>query len=428
MDVVIDTILADAGATGVLMHIGDEDNVRAIMRHPRHSGGSDGILIGARPHPRGRGTFPRYLGHYVRDLGVLSLEEAVHHLSGNPAARLGLDRGDAPRGVLREGATADLVLFDPETIAAGATFDDPHGAPQGVREVLVGGVPVVIDGDPTGAVAGRALRMPPRRRARRCRTSSQRSTPGSGLPMDPVDADRGGTGAGRGRRTTRRRGADDTLPAIRLVIDPELGAAASAAGRHGPEAFRVTATASGIEIAGRRRRGSSAARPRSVSSATRTTTPLSPRRSRQGWEGSPAYAWRGAMLDVARHFRPAEDVRRLIDLLADHHLSILHLHLTDDQGWRFEVPGYPRLTEVGARREATQRGHGPEATVEPGVHEGFYTTAELRDLVRYAAERFVTLVPEVELPGHIRPRSPRTRSWATSTSGRRPPGRGSVSA
>ncbi|MFP3608002.1 family 20 glycosylhydrolase, partial [Paraburkholderia sp. SIMBA_053] len=70
-------------------------------------------------------------------------------------------------------------------------------------------------------------------------------------------------------------------------------------------------------------------------------------------------------------------------------------------GWRFEVPGYPRLTEVGARRAETQLGHGPHATVEPGLHEGYYTDAELRDLVAYAAERFVTVVPEVELPGHV---------------------------
>ena len=125
VDVVLDTILEDGGATGILMHIGDEDNVRAIMRHPRHCGGSDGILIGARPHPRGRGTFPRYLGHYVRELGVLSLEQAVRHLSGTPAMRLGLDRGDAPRGLIREGATADLVLFDPETISACLLYTSP---------------------------------------------------------------------------------------------------------------------------------------------------------------------------------------------------------------------------------------------------------------------------------------------------------------
>lgn len=403
VDVVIDTILADAGATGVLMHIGDEDNVRAIMRHPRHSGGSDGILIGARPHPRGRGTFPRYLGHYVRELGVLSLEQAVRHLSGNPAARLGLDRGDAPRGVVRVGSTADLVLFDPETIAAGATFDDPHGTPHGVHEVLVGGVPVLLGGEPTGAVAGRALRMPlaaPRATVPQIPARIDALAPGfRWTPATPIEA------APELAAAVARLGGggvDAGAPAIRLVIDAELRSAADAAGRHGDEAFRVTVSASGIEIAG--------ASPEGVFRGATTLRqlrdpdldPTLPAMIPAGrWEGSPAYAWRGAMLDVARHFRPPEDVRRLIDLLADHHLTILHLHLTDDQGWRFEVPGYPRLTEVSARREATQRGHGPEATVEPGRHEGFYTTTELRELVRYAAERFVTLVPEVELPGHI---------------------------
>ncbi|WP_329608178.1 beta-N-acetylhexosaminidase [Microbacterium sp. KUDC0406] len=91
----------------------------------------------------------------------------------------------------------------------------------------------------------------------------------------------------------------------------------------------------------------------------------------------------------------------MIDLLATHHLNVLHLHLTDDQGWRFEVPGYPRLTEVGAVRQATQLGHGPTATVEPGEHAGFYRADEIRELVAYAADRFVTIVPEVELPGHV---------------------------
>ncbi|WP_373889796.1 N-acyl-D-amino-acid deacylase family protein [Microbacterium sp. ASV81] len=161
IDVVLDTVVADRGATGVLMHIGDEANVQEIMRHPRHTGGSDGILIGAKPHPRGFGAFPRYLGHYVRELGVLTLEEAVRHLSGSPAARLGLDRGDAPRGVIRDGATADLVLFDPERIAAGATFEDPRREPTGVVEVLVDGVPVVSGGAVTGETPGHALRKAP---------------------------------------------------------------------------------------------------------------------------------------------------------------------------------------------------------------------------------------------------------------------------
>ncbi|MFK3676306.1 family 20 glycosylhydrolase [Microbacterium sp. NPDC090218] len=400
VDVVLDTVIEDAGATGILMHIGDEENVQAIMRHPQHSGGSDGILIGARPHPRGRGTFPRYLGHYVRELGILTLEEAVRHLSGTPARRLGLDRGDAPRGVIRHGAVADLVLFDPETISAGATFEAPRAAPQGIVEVLVGGVAVVSDAEPTGATPGQALRMPPpAHRGTVPRVAARIDPTATGFVWSegtPIVA------AVELAAAVARLGGgghrDDAAP-IRLLIDDTLGAEAASTGRVADEAFRVSVGAEGVEI-----RGASAA------GVYRGATVLRQLRDPEAanalipagvWEGSPAYGWRGVMLDVARHFRPADEVRRLIDLLADHHLNILHLHLTDDQGWRFEVPGYPRLTEVGSRREATQRGHGPLATVEPGVHEGFYTTAELRDLVAYAAERFVTLVPEVELPGHV---------------------------
>lgn len=400
VDVVIDTILEDAGATGILMHIGDEDNVRAIMRHPRHMGGSDGILIGARPHPRGRGTFPRYLGHYVRELGVLSLEEAVRHLAGSPAARLGLDRGDAPRGVVRPGATADLVLFDPETIAAGATFDDPLAAPAGVVEVLVAGVPVVAGGEVTGATPGAALRKPP---------PAHRSTvPRVTARIDPLMPTFRWTAetpvlAEPGLESAARRLRGVALPLveaapIRLRLDESL-AQAVADGGIGAEAFRVTVAADGVEVCGATPegvfRGATALRQLREPEVAVAVLPAGV------WESAPAYAWRGVMIDVARHFRPADDIRRLIDLLADHQLNVLHLHLTDDQGWRFEVPGYPRLTEVGGRREATQRGHGPQATVEPGVHAGFYTTQELRDLVAYGAERFVTLVPEVELPGHV---------------------------
>lgn len=404
VDVVIDTIIADAGATGILMHIGDEENVRAIMRHPQHAGGSDGILIGARPHPRGRGTFPRYLGHYVRELGILTLEEAVRHLAGTPARRLGLDRGDAPRGIIRQGATADLVLFDPETVAAGATFDAPFAAPHGIIEVLVGGVPVVSEGDVTGSTPGRALRMaPPAHRATVPLVASQIDPAAPGFAWSeqtPIVA--APELASELAASVARLGGDgegEGLPPIRLVIDETLGADAASAGRVGAEAFRVSVSASAIEVSGASPagvyRGATTLRQLRDQAAETASIPAGV------WEGAPAYSWRGAMLDVARHFRPVDDVRRLIDLLADHHLNVLHLHLTDDQGWRFEVPGFPRLTEVGARRESTQLGHGPLSTVEPGVHEGFYTTGELRDLVAYARERFVTLVPEVELPGHI---------------------------
>ena len=400
VDVVLDTVVADAGATGILMHIGDEENVRAIMRHPRHTGGSDGILIGARPHPRGRGTFPRYLGHYVRELGVLTLEEAVRHLSGTPAIRLGLDRSDMPRGVIRVGAAADLVLFDAQTIAAGATFDRPLAPPTGISEVLIAGVPVLEDGEVTGATPGRALRMPPpahRATVPLLETRIDPMAPGFTWGADtrveaPSELATSVARLGGG-------GSADGAPAIHLLIDAEVGAAPSAAGRVGAEAFRITVAADRIEVRGATAagvfRGATALRQLRDADADTAVLPAGE------WHGAPAYGWRGVMLDVARHFRPMEDVRRLIDLLADHQLNILHLHLSDDQGWRFEVPGYPRLTEVGSRRTATQRGHGPLATVEPGVHEGHYTAQELRALVAYAADRFVTLVPEVELPGHI---------------------------
>jgi len=415
VDVVLDTVIADGGATGILMHIGDEDNVRAIMRHPQHAGGSDGILIGARPHPRGRGTFPRYLGHYVRELGILTLEEAVRHLAGTPARRLGLDRGDAPRGIIRAGAVADLVLFDPDLIAAGATFDDPLATPQGIVEVLVSGVAVLTDGEPTGATPGRALRMPPpahRATVPRIEARIDPLAPGfrwSGATPVLVSSETAAAetaaaetaAAALAASVARLSGGayDDALPPIRLLIDEGLGADAASAGRIGAEAFRVSVTEAGVEIRGASPagvyRGATTLRQLRDPDAATALIPAGV------WEGAPAYAWRGTMLDVARHFRPVDEVRRLIDLLADHHLNVLHLHLTDDQGWRFEVPGYPRLTEVGARRASTQLGHGPLATVEPGVHEGFYSTADLRELVAYAAERFVTLVPEVELPGHV---------------------------
>ncbi|MFE4552751.1 amidohydrolase family protein, partial [Streptomyces sp. NPDC056785] len=133
------------GAT-ILQHVGHEENVRAIMRHRVHTGGSDGILRGDKPHPRAYGTFPQYLGRYVRELGVLSLEECVAHLTGRPAARLRLP----DRGLVREGYRADLVLFDPATVAAGSTFEAPRTLPTGIPHVLVDGRFVIEDGRRTG--------------------------------------------------------------------------------------------------------------------------------------------------------------------------------------------------------------------------------------------------------------------------------------
>ncbi|WP_409469982.1 N-acyl-D-amino-acid deacylase family protein [Streptomyces sp. HC307] len=141
----------------ILQHVGHEENVQTIMRHPVHTGGSDGILQGAKPHPRAYGTFPHYLGRYVRELGVLSLEECVAHLTSRPAARLRLP----DRGLVREGYRADLVLFDPATVAAGSTFEQPRFLPTGIPHVLVDGRFVIEDGRRTDVLAGRAVRRTP---------------------------------------------------------------------------------------------------------------------------------------------------------------------------------------------------------------------------------------------------------------------------
>lgn len=102
----------------------------------------------------------------------------------------------------------------------------------------------------------------------------------------------------------------------------------------------------------------------------------------------PRFAWRGAMLDVARHFFTVREVKRYVDALALYKLNVLHLHLSDDQGWRIDIRSRPRLAELGG---STQVGGGPG---------GFYTQAEYAEIVRYAAERYVTVVPEIDVPGH----------------------------
>ncbi|KAF4409617.1 MULTISPECIES: amidohydrolase family protein [Streptomyces] len=152
-------LLQDRLGPTILQHVGHEENVRAIMRHPVHTGGSDGILQGAKPHPRAYGTFPRYLGTYVREEGVLPLEECVAHLTSRPAARLRLP----DRGVIRSGYRADLVLFDPETVAAGSTFEAPRTLPTGIPHVLVDGRFVIEDGRRTDVLAGRSVRRTPLR-------------------------------------------------------------------------------------------------------------------------------------------------------------------------------------------------------------------------------------------------------------------------
>jgi N-acyl-D-amino-acid deacylase len=147
-------LIEDRLGSTILQHVGHEENVRHIMRHRVHTGGSDGILQGDKPHPRAYGAFPHYLGHYARELGILTLEETVAHLTSRPAARLRLP----DRGLVREGYRADLVLFDPDTVAAGSTFESPRTLPVGIPHVLIDGRFVIEDGARTDVLAGRSVR------------------------------------------------------------------------------------------------------------------------------------------------------------------------------------------------------------------------------------------------------------------------------
>jgi len=123
-------------------------------------------------------------------------------------------------------------------------------------------------------------------------------------------------------------------------------------------------------------------------------------------EDRPRFPWRGSHLDVARHFLPKDFLKKHLDLMALHKLNVFHWHLTDDQGWRLEIKKHPRLTEVGAwRREtllpATTKADRPNLRAFDGTpHGGFYTQEDAREIVRYAADRFITVVPEIEMPGH----------------------------
>lgn len=121
-------------------------------------------------------------------------------------------------------------------------------------------------------------------------------------------------------------------------------------------------------------------------------------------EDWPEFAYRGAMLDCCRHFIPFEDVKKYIDIMAYHKLNTFHWHLTEDQGWRIEIKKYPLLTEIGSKREDTLVNHlreKEENRVYDGhPHSGFYTQEQARELVAYAAARQITVIPEIEMPGH----------------------------
>ena len=160
LETALDLIVVSEGQVECVCFGQLEDNVRILMRHPLVVVGSDGdalapygVLARGKPHPRNYGTFPRVLGRYVREEKVLSLEEAVKKMTSVTAERFGL----SDRGVIREGAWADLVLFDAQTVADRATYTDPHQYPEGIPYVVVNGVVVIDQCEHTGALPGQVL-------------------------------------------------------------------------------------------------------------------------------------------------------------------------------------------------------------------------------------------------------------------------------
>ena len=121
-------------------------------------------------------------------------------------------------------------------------------------------------------------------------------------------------------------------------------------------------------------------------------------------EDFPRFNYRGMMLDVSRHFMPKDFIKKFIDIIAMHKMNKFHWHLTDDQGWRIEIKNYPKLTEVGSIRNETIIGHARFAGKNPKydntIHEGYYTQDEIKEIVQYANERFIEIIPEIDMPGH----------------------------
>jgi hexosaminidase len=195
-----------------------------------------------------------------------------------------------------------------------------------------------------------------------------------------------------------RAGPEDARDSVRLLLDDTLE----------PEAYRLGVVVDrGVEIRGgspagvfwgaqtlRQLLGTEAFRRAPVRPGSTYGIP------HQTIDDSPRFRWRGLMLDVARHFMPKEGVLRYLDLMAAHKLNVFHFHLTDDQGWRVEIEKYPRLTEVGSWRARTKFGHRASPLWEEKPHGGYYTQDDIREIVAYAAERHISVVPEIDVPGH----------------------------
>jgi N-acyl-D-amino-acid deacylase len=154
-ELALDVLIATDRAASFVLFVGIEEHVRTLMQRDEHTVGSDGILVGDRPHPRSWGTFPRMLETYVREEKVLTLEECVRHLTSSAANRLRM----MDRGRIAAGAFADLVVFDPQNVKANATYEVPRQAATGIVHVLVNGTFAVENNQVTGNRDGRVLRL-----------------------------------------------------------------------------------------------------------------------------------------------------------------------------------------------------------------------------------------------------------------------------
>ena len=162
-DTVIDLVIEDDGATGAIYFLMSEENIRKGIAQPWVSFGSDaespapeGVFLKSNPHPRAYGNVARLLRKYVREGKVIPLQEAIRRLTSLPAKHLKIDR----RGLLQPGYFADVVVFDPDSVADHATFENPHQYATGVSDVFINGVQVLRDGEHTGAKPGRVVRGP----------------------------------------------------------------------------------------------------------------------------------------------------------------------------------------------------------------------------------------------------------------------------
>ncbi len=183
---------------------------------------------------------------------------------------------------------------------------------------------------------------------------------------------------------------EQDAPFISLVCSPEVGK---------EEAYHISVSSEKTVITGSDPAGAFHAIQTILKSlpAVRSRNVLLPAVEISDW---PRFRYRGMMLDVSRHFFSTQEVKEFIDLLAMHQMNVFHWHLTDDQGWRIQINRYPELTGIGSKRAQTVIGHNTDE-YDGLPYGGFYTQEEIRDIVKYAAERFITIIPEIDMPGHM---------------------------